>query len=95
MLNMMYPNRSVNLELRYTRSFLIDLKNLEYAAREQIYEIVFNKYKRIDRIQDLPGLHRLDSDGIFYRFSVDNYIIGIELTGHIVKFVRVLPKPDL
>lgn len=91
----MYAKRPLNLEVRYTRSFLVDLKNLEYAARERIYEIVFEKFKNIERIQDLPGLHRLDSDGIFYRFSIDNYMIGLELTGNIVKFLRVLPKPDI
>lgn len=91
----MYVRRPVSLEVRYARSFVIDLKNLEYAARERIYEVVFDKFKQIDRIQDLPGLHRLSSDGLYYRFSVDNYLIAIELTGHIVKFLRVLPKPDI
>ncbi|MCL1475292.1 cytotoxic translational repressor of toxin-antitoxin stability system [Argonema antarcticum] len=85
----------MSLDVRYARSFLVDIKNLEYAAREHIYAVVFEKYKQIDRIKDLPGLKRLDSEGIFYRFSVDNYIIGVELTGHIVKFLRVLPKPDI
>ena len=91
----MYVRRPVHLEVRYARSFLMDLKNLEYAAREHIYEVVFEKFKEIDRIQDLPELHPLTPNGIFYRFSVDNYLIGIELTGHIVKFLRVLPKPDI
>lgn len=85
----------MSLDVRYARSFLRDIKNLEYASREHIYKIVFEKYKHINHIKDLPGLKRLDSEGIFYRFSVDNYIIGVELTGHIVKFLRVLPKPDI
>ncbi|MFB2967887.1 MULTISPECIES: cytotoxic translational repressor of toxin-antitoxin stability system [Aerosakkonema] len=85
----------MSLDVRYARSFIIDLKNLEFAAREQVYDMVFEKFKHINHIKDLPELKRLDSEGIFYRFTVDNYIIAVELTGHIVKFLRVLPKPDI
>ncbi|MBD1836481.1 cytotoxic translational repressor of toxin-antitoxin stability system [Trichocoleus sp. FACHB-90] len=85
----------MKLEVRYARSFLRDLKNLEYAARERIYEFVFEEFLRVNQIYDLPELQRLGSDTIFYRFSIDDYLIAIEVTGHIVKFLRVLPKPDL
>ena len=85
----------MKLELRYAGSFLEDLKNLENAAYQQIYEFVFEKFLRIDQIHDLPELQQISSDAIFYRFSIDNYLIGIEFTGNIVKFLRVLPKPDI
>jgi mRNA-degrading endonuclease RelE of RelBE toxin-antitoxin system len=85
----------VKLEVRYARSFLKDLQNLESAAYEQIYKFVFYEFMEFNRIQDLPELHCLSTDAIFYRFSVDRYLIGIEVTGQIVKFLRVLPKPDI
>lgn len=85
----------MSLEVRYARSFLIDIQNLEYAARERIYRVVFEKYKQINHLKDLPGLKQLDSEGILYRFSVDNYMIGLEVTGNIIKFLRVLPTPDI
>lgn len=85
----------VKLEVRYARSFLRDLKSLEYAARERIYNFVFEEFIEINQIQDLPEIKRIDANGIYYRFSVDNYLIGIEVTGHIVKILRVLPKPDI
>jgi hypothetical protein len=50
---------------------------------------------RVNTVQDLPSIRRIGSDAIFYRFSVDQYLIGIEVTGNIVKFLRVLPKPDI
>jgi hypothetical protein len=50
---------------------------------------------RIDRITDLPELRGIGSDNIFYRFTIDDYLIAIEVTGHLVKFLRVLPKPRL
>ncbi len=81
------------LEVRYARSFLRDLKNLESAAYQQIFEVVFDEFIALKQIQDLPGLHQIGSDAIFYRFTIDNYLVGIEVTGHIVKFLRVLPKP--
>ena len=43
----------------------------------------------------LPELRQLDSEGIFYRFTIDNYLIGIEIRGEIVKFLRVIPMPDV
>ena len=85
----------MKLEVRYARSFLRDLRNLEYASRERIYDFVFEEFMRINTVQDLPGIRRISSDAIFYRFTVDNYLIGIEVTGNIVKFLRVLPKPDI
>jgi mRNA-degrading endonuclease RelE of RelBE toxin-antitoxin system len=83
----------VILEVRSARSFLRDLKNLESAAYQQIFEVVFDEFIALKQIQDLPGLHQIGSDAIFYRFTIDNYLVGIEVTGHIVKFLRVLPKP--
>jgi hypothetical protein len=56
---------------------------------------VFEEFIKLEQIQDLPGLKRIGSGAIFYRFDVDNYLIGIEVTGQIIKFLRVLPKPDI
>jgi mRNA-degrading endonuclease RelE of RelBE toxin-antitoxin system len=93
--NQTAENLSRSLDVRYARSFLKDLRNLEYAARERVYEAVFNKFQQIDQIQDLPELKQLDSEGILYRCTIDNYMIGLELTGNIIKFLRVLPTPDI
>ena len=83
----------MSIEVRYARSFLKDLKNLESAAYQQVCQVVFEEYIGLKQIQDLPGLRKISSDAIFYRFTIDNYIVGIEVTGQIVKFLRVLPKP--
>jgi hypothetical protein len=83
------------MEVRYTRCFTNDLKQLEGPLRDRIYEFVFEKYQRIDRIWDLPGLRQIDRDGIFYRCTVHNCIIGLEVTGNIIRFLRVLPTPDI
>jgi mRNA-degrading endonuclease RelE of RelBE toxin-antitoxin system len=86
----------VSLEVRYARSFLVDLKSLEPAAYERVYNFVFVECAA-DRwhLHSLPELRQLDNEGIFYRFTIDNYLIGIEITGEIVKFLRVIPKPDV
>jgi mRNA-degrading endonuclease RelE of RelBE toxin-antitoxin system len=85
----------VSIEVRYARSFLRDLKNLESAAYQQVCEVVFEDFLALKQIQDLPGLQPITSDAIFYRFTIDNYIVGIEVMGQIVKFLRVLPKPNI
>ncbi|MBD1806285.1 MAG: cytotoxic translational repressor of toxin-antitoxin stability system [Symplocastrum torsivum CPER-KK1] len=83
----------MRIEVRYAQSFLRDLRNLESAAYQQVCQVVFDEFLVLNQIQDLPGLKRISSNTIFYRFNVDNYMVGIEVTGQIVKFLRVLPKP--
>jgi mRNA-degrading endonuclease RelE of RelBE toxin-antitoxin system len=86
----------VNLEVRYARSFLVDLKSLEPAAYERVYDFVFVQCAAEKwQLHHLPDLRQLDDEGIFYRFRIDNYLIGIEIRGEIVKFLRVIPMPDV
>lgn len=85
----------MNLEIRYAKSFLIDLKSLEPAAYERVYNYVFVELAQKLQPHHLPQLRSLDQDGIFFRFTIDNYLIGIEIRGEIVKFLRVVPIPDI
>lgn len=85
----------MTLEMRYARSFLLDLKNLEPAAYERVYDFVFIELAQKWQLSDLKELRQLDSEGIFHRFTLDNYLIGIEIRGEIVKFLRVIPMPDV
>ncbi|MCC5610650.1 MAG: cytotoxic translational repressor of toxin-antitoxin stability system [Nostoc sp.] len=85
----------MSLEMRYARSFLLDLKNLEPAAYERVYDFVFIELAQKWQLSDLKELRQLDSEGIFHRFTLDNYLIGIEIRGEIVKFLRVIPMPDV
>ncbi|MEA5619718.1 cytotoxic translational repressor of toxin-antitoxin stability system [Cronbergia sp. UHCC 0137] len=85
----------MSLEVRYARSFLLDLKSLEPAAYERVYGFVFMELGEKWQPHYLPNLRKLDNEGIFYRFTIDNYLIGIEIRGEIVKFLRVIPMPDV
>jgi mRNA-degrading endonuclease RelE of RelBE toxin-antitoxin system len=85
----------VSVEVRYARSFLLDLKNLEPAAYERVYDFVFTEFAQKWQLTGLKELRQLDSEGIFHRFTLDNYLIGIEIRGGIVKFLRVIPMPDV
>ncbi|MGK7920716.1 MAG: cytotoxic translational repressor of toxin-antitoxin stability system [Trichodesmium sp.] len=85
----------MSLEVRYARSFIEDMKTLEPVAYQQVYNFVFIKFSQINYLQELPELRQLETSAIFYRFTVDNYLIGIEVTGQIVKFIRILPKPEI
>ncbi|MGI0487623.1 cytotoxic translational repressor of toxin-antitoxin stability system [Pantanalinema rosaneae CENA516] len=83
------------LEIRYERGFLRDLKQLEPAAACQLQKFVFEDFYQINQIQELPEFRQLGTSGIFYRFTLDHYLISLEVTGQIVKFLRVLPKPTI
>jgi mRNA-degrading endonuclease RelE of RelBE toxin-antitoxin system len=85
----------VILEVRYARSFLLDLKDLEPSAYERVHDFVFTEFAHSWQMRTIPELRQLDDDGIFHRFTVDNYLIGIEVRGEIVKFLRVIPMPDV
>jgi hypothetical protein len=84
----------MGLEVRYERSFLIDLKNLDQASRQPIQIFVFEDFFKLHQLQDLPEFRQLGSSGIFYRFTLENCLVSLEIMGQIVKFLRVLPKPD-
>ncbi|KOP22794.1 cytotoxic translational repressor of toxin-antitoxin stability system [Hapalosiphon sp. MRB220] len=83
------------MEVRYARSFLIDLKNLEPAAYQLVYDFALIEFAQKPQLHDLPDLRQVDREGIFYRLTLGNYLIGIEITGEIVKFLRVIPMPDV
>ncbi|MDX2098636.1 MAG: cytotoxic translational repressor of toxin-antitoxin stability system [Leptolyngbyaceae cyanobacterium bins.59] len=85
----------MKLEIRYERSFLQDLKALEPAAYQRVRQFVFEEFLQLNQLQDLPGLQQMGASAIYYRFTLDNYLVGIEITGEIVKFVRILPQPDI
>ncbi len=86
---------AVNLEMRYARSFLVDLKSLESAAYQRVFDFVFYEFADKWNLHSLPELRQLDDEGIFHRFTIDNYLVGIEIRGEIVKFLRVIPMPDV
>jgi hypothetical protein len=87
--------RPSSLEVRYDRAFLIDLKSLEVAAFHKILHFAFEAFFQTNQLQDLPEFQPVGTSEIFYRFTIDHYLISIEITGQIVKFLRILPKPSV
>lgn len=85
----------MSLEVRYSRSFIEDLKVIESVAYQKVYDFVFFKFSQINYLQELPELREVGTSAIFYRFTMENYLIGIEVTGQIVKFIRILLKPEI
>lgn len=85
----------MNIEVRYARSFLHDLKCLQPDVYQMVYNIAFVDFPQKGKLYYLPQLRQIDGEGIFYRFTIDKYLIGIELRGEIVKFLRVVPMPDV
>lgn len=83
------------LEVRYDRAFLIDLKSLETAAMQRMNRFVFEDFFKTNQLQDLPKFQSLENSEILYRFTIDHYIIAIEVTGQIIKFLRILPEPTI
>lgn len=83
----------IGLQIRYERSFLVDLKRLKPAAQKRLRWLVTNPVESIAQLQQFAEFRQLPGNSIFYRFTVDDYLIGLEITGEIVKFLRVLPKP--
>ncbi|MCY7323950.1 MAG: cytotoxic translational repressor of toxin-antitoxin stability system [Phormidesmis sp. CAN_BIN36] len=92
MIGLLLPAR---LEVRYDRTFLIDLKSLESTAFQKVQQFVFGEFFQIIQLQDLHEFQTLGSSEILYRFTLDSYLISIEITGQIVKFLRILPKPNI
>lgn len=85
----------MKLELRYARSFLQDVKELDADAKKRVLTFVFMEFAFSENLHSLPELRQVDGSGISYRFRLDNYLVGIEVKGEIVKFLRVIPMPDV
>ncbi len=83
------------IDVRYARSFLHDLKHLQLDVFQVVYDLAFVDFPQKGKLYYLPQLRKIDAEGIFYRFTIDKYLIGIELRGEIVKFLRVIPMPDV
>ncbi|HEY9858062.1 MAG TPA: hypothetical protein V6D16_01050 [Candidatus Obscuribacterales bacterium] len=62
---------------------------------QRVCRFVFVEFLQLTQLQDLPELRRMGSRAIFYRFTLDQYFVGIEVTGQIIKFLRILPKPKV
>jgi mRNA-degrading endonuclease RelE of RelBE toxin-antitoxin system len=83
------------LEVRYARSFLLDLKKLEASDRQRIQQFVFEDFSSVHQLKLLPAFRSLGSSAIFYRFTIDRHLVSLEITGQLVKFLRLLPTPEL
>ena len=88
------PN-TLRLEVRYERSFLLDLQQLEPTTLHQARQFVFEEFYQFNQLHDLPGFRQIGTSEIFYRFTLDRYLVSLEVTGQIVKFLRVLPIPEI
>ena len=63
--------------------------------RDRIQDFVFTEFYAMKHLQHLEDFRPMAMSQIFYRFTVEDYLISIEVTGEIIKFVRVLPKPRI
>ncbi|MGI0492586.1 cytotoxic translational repressor of toxin-antitoxin stability system [Alkalinema pantanalense CENA528] len=90
-------NKAANasVEVLYERSFILDLKQLPLVVRQQVQEFVFSDFFQTNHLQLLPDFRQMGNSGIFYRFTLAEHLISIEVTGQIIKFLRVLPKPEV
>jgi hypothetical protein len=88
-------NTIAGLEIRYERSFLLDLLDLPTTPQRQIQRFVFTDFYQLASLQELPQFHRLLNSEIYYRFTFADQLILLEVAGRLIKFVRVLPCPRL
>lgn len=85
----------MGLEVRYERSFLLDLKRLEPTAKQEIQQFALDDFFQLSQLQDLPEFRQLGASKIYYRFTLAGHLVSLERMGQIVKFLRVIRKPDL
>lgn len=88
-------HKPLKLEIRYERSFLLDLKDLDPTVYRRVHQFVFVEFLQLTQLHDLPELRQMGSRAIFYRFTLDHHFVAIEVTGQIIKFLRILPKPKV
>ena len=85
----------MKLELRYERAFLRDLKRLDPADYERAHQFLFEQFPQLRQLYDIPGLRQISNHAIYYRFPLGNHLVALEVTGQIVRFLRIVPKPSI
>jgi hypothetical protein len=83
------------VEVLYERTFILDLHTLDPVVSDRIQQFVFSDIFQTKHLQFLPDFRQMGASKIFYRFTLEEHLISIEVTGQIIKFLRVLPKPKI
>ncbi|MEB3294758.1 MAG: hypothetical protein VKJ24_16505 [Synechococcales bacterium] len=81
------------VEVFYDRMFILDLHALDPVISDRIRQFVFSDVFQTKHLHFLPDFRQMGTSQIFYRFTLEDHLISLEVTGQIIKFLRVLPKP--
>ena len=85
----------MKLELRYERAFLKDMQRLNPADYERAHRFLFEQFPQLRQLYQIPGLRQISNHATYYRFPLGNHLVALEVTGQIVKFLRIVPKPNI
>jgi hypothetical protein len=83
------------VEVLYERNFVRDMRSLKPEIADRIQRFVFSDFFETTHLQVLPEFRSLGNSEIFYRFTWEEHLISIEVTGQIIKFLRIVPKPPI
>lgn len=83
------------MKVKFEASFERDLKNLRDKNLLQKIKKTLNKVIELKDIRQISGLKKLRGYETFYRIKIKDYIIGIEIIGSEIIFVRFLHRKEV
>ena len=84
------------MDLKFENSFKRDLKKIKDKNVLEELKKVIKDLEKLNKLRNLKGnLKKLRSGKNFWRISIGNYRIGLEIEGNTLIFVRILPRKEI
>lgn len=79
------------MQIEYRQLFLKDLKKLK---KQPIYQRVFEILPEVGELKEVSNIKALKGSSNRYRIHINDYRVGIELSGEKIKMMRVLHRRE-
>ena len=85
------------MQASFKSSFLRDFKKLPRDIKEEVREVCFSVFPKINSLYEFRNypLRKMKGFKFFYRITVKDFRVGFKKLDGEVKFMRVLPRKDI
>lgn len=77
------------MKVQHKRDFLKGISHISSAARKPIEEFIFELLPKLDSIQEIRNLKKLQGTKNSYRIRFGSYRVGLRIDGDLVTVVAV------
>jgi mRNA interferase RelE/StbE len=83
------------IQVSISAKFLKELAKIPSKERTKIEQFVFEEIKKIDSINLIPKLEKLQGNSDSYKIRFGNYRVGVNIENNAITFMRVLHRKEI